>query len=294
MDWSALPYELEETILCCLSLRTLADVSSTCKRFDQVFRQELAKEQKARCDLAFSQFGRKRVARIADIAHSFLNTQLLGSPSRERVKCYWSTAEDGTLQVAEALPPGRDARQHGYYWWSISEDGRLHAKEALQPGMIANIPPDTEGGRVQVILDSRCAMLVFSVSARNESCVSIMFARGPNVVLSSHDRFCFSVTPGDDEDVAGVALVQALLSGEFAPVVGEGGPHSDVQIQWGSCNQGFTSAGLAAQIGPLLPLMKSYRIRHADRMGEGMVRERREGGEVPLSARRSVKLHVWS
>jgi hypothetical protein len=284
MDWSALPYELEEAIMGCLSLPELADVSTTCKRFDQVFRQMLAKEQTARCEIAFSQLGRKRVARVADIVHSFFSTQLLGSPSRERVKCYWWTAEDGTLHVAETAPPDRGTGENADYCWSISEDGKLHAWEAPQPG--------TNDISVRVQLVSHPAMLMVNVSAHNGSSVLMIFTRRLIQSSSSHNRFFFSVRPCDDEDVLGVALLQALVCGDFAPIVREGCPHSDVHIEWGDHDEGFTSAGLESQVAPLLPLVKSSGVSYLNRVVKHAVRERREDGQVASSVNRNVKLHV--
>jgi hypothetical protein len=285
MDWSALPYDMKETILGCLSLRELADVSTTCKRFALVFSQKLAKEQKSRCDLANARFGRKRLARIVEIAVNFHNAQLLDPHSGERVLCYCSISSDGTLHVAGAAPRDPHASRRGDLTWSISQDGTLHVEKAAQTGTPAYVPPTAGDAYVRVRIDNAVAMLIFDVSSDVGSCVSLMFTRG-------HPRCTFFVDPCNDEDVGGMALVQALLSGEFAPIVGEGWRVVEVHITWGGRDQGFTPAGLDALVGPMLPLVESYTPAPLDWAGQDMVRRCRENRQVASNAKPLIKVHV--
>jgi hypothetical protein len=259
MDWSALPYELEEAILGCLSLRELADVSTTCKRFDQVFRQEVAKEQKARCDLAIEQFGRKRLARIADTVNSFLNTRSFDPHSGEPGPCYCWMSEDGTLHAAEEYYPfhlqDQETQDHETMQrFSISEDGTLYVEEGRGSDMANEVQSELDDVDVSGTLSGMYStMLYIHVSSRT----------GPNVGMSFGaipDTSCFFIRPHDDEEEGSVALMQALLSGEFAAIVGEGRPLARVGIQWGDYHGGFTCAGLQAQIAPLLPLAQTYEM----------------------------------
>jgi hypothetical protein len=278
-DWRALPYELEEAILANLSLPKMADLSTTCKRFDHLFHQKLAKEQKARYDLAVAQFGKERLARIADIVHGFI-AQLYDPHTGRRLKRYWSLDKAGLLHL-RAIPPGAVYGGRTKWSWLMSQDGTLHDEKALRGGKGHGSAHKAGDVRVRVTSSNDPTMLRFDVWFHKGSCVSITagWARG---------RCSFSVEPSGNEDVGGVALVQALLSGEFAPIVGEGRPLASVHVS--GRNRGLRFAGLATLVAPLLPLAKTY-ILSVVRGGD-MVRERREDGQGDSNAKRIIKLHV--
>jgi hypothetical protein len=282
MDWSALPYELEETILGFLSLRQLADVSTTCKRFEHLFRHMLAKEQKSRCDLAIAQFGKARLACIADLAHSFLNAQRFHPHSRERLRWECTVSEDGTLHVVQANRSDPTYIKRTVCRWTVCEDGMVHVEEEVD---VADVQCKAGVVNVLMVLSWCSNMLSFHVLSHDGSRVAMLFS-------GEHLWTCFRIEPRDGEDLGGVALVQAFLSGDFAPILGEGRPLTEVRIKWGSCNQGFTSAGLEAQIGPLLPLAKSYSVTDPEWVGWKMVRERPGEGQMATSAKRMITLHA--
>jgi hypothetical protein len=99
MVWSNLPPDVEETILGLLSLGTLARISRTCHSIHASFYKSMADLQSARCDLALSWFGPKRITCIAGLVTSFVNGETMDEKLR------WSSANDfqisldGTLQV---------------------------------------------------------------------------------------------------------------------------------------------------------------------------------------------------
>jgi hypothetical protein len=67
-----------------------------------------------------------------------------------------------------------------------------------------------------------------------------------------------SVYPCNNEDLAGVALLQVLLSGGLAPLSGDVWEHFDIRVMGYSWNAGITQAGLRMQIAPLLPFASQY------------------------------------
>jgi hypothetical protein len=283
MDWTALPYELEDVVLGNLSLRQLADVSPTCQRFDQIIRQKLAKEQNSRCDLAISRFGRERVDRIADITHSFLNAHSSHSQSVKRAACSWSISDDGALHIAPASHPARHSRGVRDDFWYISEDGKVHSGEAAGIGTAGDVLGKGRDVSVWVSLVSYPATLHVEVSWRDGLGLNMTFGpvKGP---------FGVSLRPCSDEDVIGMALVQGLLSANFAPSVSEGCRRPEVHISWSDSNQGFTSVGLETLIAPLLPLAQTYRV--TEWAGFRMVKERREERQTAGSASRMIDMHI--
>jgi hypothetical protein len=76
-NWSDLPIDMVEVILNHLSWIDLAPISSTCSAFHTAFRRQLAREQKERCDLAVSLFGRGQIYRIADFIERHLEGKTL-------------------------------------------------------------------------------------------------------------------------------------------------------------------------------------------------------------------------
>jgi hypothetical protein len=258
MNWSGLPYEMEEAILSRLQLWELAEASSTCKRFDQIFRERLAKEQKSRCDLAITCFGKERVARIADIANRFSRGHAL------------------------ALEPGEDVRGR---WSSMFADGKLHLTQ----------PRNTSAGNAVDVL----VWVPFHASSHSPSLIFEMFThttRGLRVeILRNRDphgkRCVLSVKACNDRDVTGAALVQALMSGDFAPIVGEDWPLPEVHMMWGKKGVGLTSGGLRAQIAPLLPLAESFEVCKRPR-NRRLCRARRGNKQGVSGAKRLIALRI--
>ncbi len=136
---------------------------------------------------------------------------------------------------------------------------------------------------VTVTWSKPTAMLEIDVSTHNG--VGLLLLLG-----FEGDLFILSMRPCGNEDLEGVAFVQALLSGAFAPLVGEDWPCPKVQIVWDGCSNRFTWVGLEAQIGPLLPLAKSYTFTES--WGMDRVRERKAYVQPSSSAKGVIKLDV--
>ncbi len=249
--WACLPYEMEEIILGNLSFQELVETSSTCKRFDQVFRERLAEEQKCRCNLAITCFGKERVTRIANLVNRFLKRQPLG------------------------LEPGENVRWGS--WW-MSGDGNLIATECP-------FVSSCKGVKVLVFVSSGEPRGIRLLHIR------IFLHGNRRLSLAIGKRTLLRVMAHGDEDVAGASLVQALLSGDFAPIVGEGWPLPDVHFTCRKAENDLTSGGLKAQIAPLLPLVKSWDVCKNPRDWK-VYKEPPEYGQGGQCAKRLIMLHV--
>lgn len=91
-------------------------------------------------------------------------------------------------------------------------------------------------------------LLVITVYLPNESAVAL--------TLIPQFKVWVELKPSRDDDVEGAALVQALISGEFAEQKWQ---HVEVHILWGNCKDAFTAAGLQNLVAPLLPLALVYK-----------------------------------
>jgi hypothetical protein len=93
------------------------------------------------------------------------------------------------------------------------------------------------------------------------------FVQAPNgsevyfTVWRDRNDVTIAVYPWGDQDLEGVALAQALVSGPLAQSLCDREPSFDIQVR-GSAGSRCTSAGLQAQIWPLLGLA-SQRTSHA-------------------------------
>jgi hypothetical protein len=83
------------------------------------------------------------------------------------------------------------------------------------------------------------------------------------------------VYPIGNEDIAGVAFLQALLCEGLAPLSSGAGPHLEICVMRDVSDANITQAGLRMQIAPLLPFGSLYRSRYrqvnlSTRIGENM------------------------
>jgi hypothetical protein len=263
MDWSTLPYDVRDTILGKLPLHELVKLSPLCQRLPQLFRRKLAEEQEACCELAISRFGKGRVARIANIAHRLATGQPLDPDS------------------GEIADPARVD-------FLISEDGTLHLVDSMRVFSALAHPHNCRDVVVWVI---------FLGGSDRSLIISISVGGGPRLVLRSEEdaRECtLSLQDCRDEerDACGVALVHALVSGQFGAIVGENWPLPAVHIKWGDYKDGCTIAGLEAQIGPLAPLALSYKLTEPALGAWELVKVRGEDGQATSGAKRVSSLEV--
>jgi hypothetical protein len=256
MDWSTLPYDVRDIILGKLPLHKLASLSPMCKRVRQLFCQKLAEEQERHCDLAISRFGKARVARIADVAHRVAKRQPLDTDS-------------GEISIFSDL--------------LMSEDGTLHLMDDSRFLSALARPRNFRGVVVWVIRQLHYLNMGISVGG------------GPLLLLrtNAETRECTLTLEGcQDKDACGVALVQALVSGQFGTILGEGWPLPAVHIHWGDYKDGCTIAGLEAQIAPLAPLATSYKLTESAFGGWESVKVSGEDGRATSGTKRVSSLEV--
>jgi hypothetical protein len=244
-SWADLPIELEEVILARLSLPEFARVSWSSRKFQAFFNRQMAREQKARCDLAVGHFGRERILRIGNIADH-----------------YHCAGETAYPQLVEAVI--------NRCW--ISADGTLHLKPQVNdPAIPASSLPLPEAGDLHVTIELDVA--------RSSACMSIKVEVAEDrviqlrVIMPSETAGVYiSIHPDGDDDVMGLALVQALLCGDLLdpqpdlanPQCGLGPPFWDspgpieLQILPTDFRRVTTPAGVLALIAPLLPLTSLY------------------------------------
>jgi hypothetical protein len=225
LGWNALPVELEELVLSKLPLVDLARASATHSSFQSALRNELAREQKARCDAALDCVGRQWMSRITSLINCFLKGQALD------------------------LDMGRNS---GIAGWIMQGGAFQMDRQAFS--LPANESSPTGHCRVRVsftrvLLGS--ARIHFHVYVRGMSDVHICLdGQKPagsyiNVDLKSH--------VGREE----LGLVQLLLSGELAPNWQDGAPPG-VYFFGESCAGNFNQAKMVAQIAPMMPFVSQY------------------------------------
>jgi hypothetical protein len=216
-----LPVEMVELILSNLSWPDLAPISMTCCAFKSAFHHALPSEQERRCDLGVVRFGRKRINQVADL----ISRSLLG----------------------ESLSPENGGPEDGHCW--LTRNGEFQAPIYsqsggwLEPQMLLNatevcVNPLEWGVHMEIIPQGGSRMFVRTCRKRRMAMISIY--------------------PCNNEDLAGVALLQALLSWGLAPLSGNVGAHLDIRVVGYSWNVGITQAGLRMQIAPLLPFASQH------------------------------------
>jgi hypothetical protein len=221
--WGVLPFDLEERILGLLSLTDSARVSTVCRRFQAAFTAQLAKEQAARQQLALKHFKRERIVGVVTLIQSFLkgeafNPALVDLEPRHRGSCPQQIQGKVPCQTASQVPyEPEEICVH------MSLQGTSPTYLSLSWGQRAiGRPPYTLWGSVSV---------------------SVYQSKNVDVFLSVYD----------EEDIHGVALVQALLSGAFGPTfdgaVGFIQIHILVCLPWHNC----TESRVRNHIAPLLP-----------------------------------------
>jgi hypothetical protein len=213
-------------ILANLSLIGLARISRTCRSFNAVYRRLLAKEQKARHNLANSSCGRERVMGMI-----------------------WFTTHLLKEEVAEA----QFFRKSWGSAWRVCADGTLHGP--IRPTSVRQSP--REPGDILVwpyLIPGPPAIGSVYVEAGNCRFGQFFMKFGCN-----GKGVTIFVTPASDDDLVFVAIVHAMLSKGLASFVYEAGSRVEIRIRGpiNPTNRG-TPAGLKAQIAPLLPFASRY------------------------------------
>jgi hypothetical protein len=258
--WGDLPPEMMDLILCNLSWEQLAPISSVCRAFRAAYRKQLAVEQKARCDLAAAIFGLKRISCVAGIIERFFK----GEP----VPLEWCTGfgpfpqcrifKDGTVR---GPTPGDDRFM-------------VRAGDASVAATVLAKPKSVDGA-------ARGALLMSVITpCSSQFCLQICRKRHGAVIC---------VKPRGDEDLAGVAFIQALMSLKPAPLFGDVGPHAHIRIMRKVSDGQVTQAGLRRQIAPLLPFASQYIGSSAVAGLPGFVEERFKVGQAGISQTPSLR-----
>jgi hypothetical protein len=215
MGWRNLPPDMEEQILFKLSLLELARVSTTCRRFGDVFCRKMVEEEKARRRLTLLNFGQERIKSIVARVGGYLKGNIMKPSMVKGVtgKC-WITANGA---------------------WHVRGSSGVEDEEHVG---------DTP---VSVSVSDEVGCVSMTVIAPNQSKVVLS-------IFPLRKLIMFRLWPLDDDDLEGIALVQSLITEAVAQGIHDGGVSFDISIAaWvviGRCR--CTSAGLQAQIKPLL------------------------------------------
>jgi hypothetical protein len=227
--WDDLPYDMLELILGKLSVREVARMSATCSMFLAVCRRRLAQDQKIRCEVAAGFFGHGVLIYLALLIHRFVN----GDPLDQEVVEKNKQAKWVLPQTFHLHDTSRNIRRTE----RVYQAGDMH---------------------VGVTLGNMMNTLVL--------CLPTLM--GPIVCLHTR-RFSpklFNITmsrAGEGESfgiVEGMAFLQALVSGAWAPLSSEPstGVTSDVCIGRHFFESKFKKEDLdTLQIGSLLPGVSS-------------------------------------
>ncbi len=214
-SWNDLPDHLVEVILAHLSLVDLWATLKTCRSFHTAFCRQLDVEQKSRCDFAAMRFGTKPIACLRTLITRYLKGERL-EPGvvNENWNCYCISA-DGVLRRTE---PHRWACRYATQPGEICVSALVH-----QPGYAITNP--------------------YTLWVRAHAWEQPLL-----LVATSLDRSCSTicVKPRCDEDLEGVALVQALLSGGLAESIHDGGQSAEIRVGRPAARFGFTRKGLKA------------------------------------------------
>jgi hypothetical protein len=180
--------------------------------------------QKARCALALKRFGRERVVGIgALIAPGSMVVPV------QRVYSYLD-------------------RRYATRCW-ISADGTLHVNNTSQS-------PANMDARDMLVLVYPTEHLCMRLDLPNDTYVH--FSIWPEKRILD-----ICIVPWSDEDLEGVALVQALMSGVLAQILQDGTLSLRICVS-GQARTGCTNAGMKAQITPLLPFASLYMFPNVD------------------------------
>lgn len=234
----SLPYDVQEHILGKLPLWEVAHLSATCRSFQEIFTRQVKKEVKARSDLALEHFGQERIITIAALIERFVKGE--------------------TMDPAFGLPI--------FGWMSL--DGELHIiREATWRDSRRAV---RERGDVNVMIHTRYRVgdlsPIIAISwGRTQSQINLSISQRESVTIEMYVR--------GDENLQGVALVQALLSEGLGPTFHYDGHPVKVHIKWWVLRdadkdfvrgRGWTQvseAALRAQIAPLMPLAPQISFR---------------------------------
>jgi hypothetical protein len=220
MAWGALPLDMEELILSKLSLVELARASRTCHTFRAFSGARTAEAQQARFDLAVACFGRESIEGLARLLDRYSKTGELGV--EKGTVCTCTISQDGVLRLRLKGVSGRHLRHKpGEMWLSV-----IYSNHPLL--------------QIHVPTPRRSRLNIFFCGFRKKLYLSVDFCT--------------------DEDLEGVALLQALLSSGLSSTVKDAWPHTDHFIlrrpPWSSrTGHVHTEAGLEAKIAPLLPII---------------------------------------
>ncbi len=119
-------------------------------------------------------------------------------------------------------------------------------------------------------------------------------SKSPRAELSVSQRRegnILTVIPRTDDDLVGVALMQALVSGDCGPSLLESGL-AIIRVLGSSRLGSFTRAGLEAQVVPLVPLASRYRFADGLAEGQAVVRERVQVRDVESSATKGITIQL--
>jgi hypothetical protein len=204
--WVTLPPEMEELIVSKLSVRELARVSSMCRLFKDVSCRHMVEFQKERCALAHERFGQERVSSIAALIDRLVRGEI-GDPhlSKLSVHTCWILA-NGAMHVDEPSTPSKGDKRVGDICLSI-------------------------------FLTDFCIMVTaFAPKWASE----VSFIGWPRENVARLDVFRCG-----GEDLEGVALAQALVSGALGQSFHTYGLPFDVHV-WRCAGMGCSSAELQA------------------------------------------------
>ncbi len=226
MSWASLPDDIVEEILAKLSLLELARISRTCSSFNALYDRRLEGEPKARHDLANKAFGHERIARIGALAACFLKGEPLGLPLVEGGTGRFSMSVDGAVvHLGRGSGPRAKA---GESIVSVSDYDWLCPRRVRQ-------------------------MFTVDVYAENGSIVYM-------VMHNNKLEATINLSPSSDDDLEGVALVQALLSGGLAQSISDAGVLFTINIWPSHLNEELcTPSGLRAQRLPLLGYASGFK-----------------------------------
>jgi hypothetical protein len=237
--WRVLPYDLEERILGVLPSADLARVSATNRLFEAALTHQLEKEAKARCELALEAFGPERIACVADVIARSLRGEA-GSPGE-------------LLKHKEKYP-----------WVPIQADYYYR-------------PDVTDAGIDKLLASGRFCMYTPLQSTSSAASVSLFWGwpkySRVNLRICRHKGVTLTLNPRGDEDVQGVALLQALLSGSYGPAFHGVDRPLTIHVLWQYRPGRSTKAGQLAYVAPLLPLVSRYTLPRPSDWRSGLLEQ---------------------
>ncbi len=272
-----LPYDMQELILAKRSLLELARISRTHTSFQAVFLGQLAREQKARCDLIVGRLGRARLLRVAALISRFFKGEPLEQdPYDDPIVPGLKVWEDVTSATGVLRPP-------------LLSELRAESENAVVVFRLRVEKPVEGGNVVDVVNDITPAeptTMVVTMTASESSQLRLSVTR-------HSDGGRIIVHPCNDEDLLGVALMQALLSGERGPSLVESGLVA-ICVFARSHLGTYSHAGLEAQILPLLPFASGYHRFNAGPLVEGqpVVRDPVQVRDVGKTATKGITIRL--